>query len=174
MYSCIIRKCFLCKCAPFGMMPRPICIKAHVKPKRIEREPQAFTGSANFFLSAFLPLPIRTIDASENKTHCFRYCIVSRPASSICYMAKCIFAFDDADGVPVVRPAFYVHDLGYGLLSSRFCFVTLWYSALVFRWYAYTYIIHRVTSPNRDKWIHSGSISFSDYPIAFLLVPLVH
>jgi hypothetical protein len=46
----------------------PICIKAHVKPEKIEQEPAALRAAVSLFIFV---RPLTSTEAFENKTHCF-------------------------------------------------------------------------------------------------------
>lgn len=105
---------------------RSICIKAHVKPRESDKN-EAFTFFYAPSFSACLLFFRKIIDRGikhivPGTLHCFATDIFDTSA-------KCIFTYTSLD--------LYGSTSEVTASSSRFCFVRLWYSALVFRWYAY-------------------------------------
>lgn len=123
--------------------PRPICIKAQRQTgRRIGRE-RAFSSSLSFS-ACLLFLPEDNRRAYENKTHCSRHRIVSRPTSSTRRRAKCIFPFGTMP--PFTRPRVfhvYVYGRGYGPLVPFLLCYTLIQRPGFPAIYAYTHVTLR-------------------------------
>lgn len=126
--SFFLQVCFAKRCR---VSLGPICIKAFPQTGKNRARTCFFKSSPILCLPSLLSKDNRRI--REWNTLFQVRCIVFRPTSSIRWQSVSSLSAMP----PLYGPSFYVYTTQVTASSSCFCFVTLWYNALVFRWYAY-------------------------------------